>query len=47
MNTKTSLEKIHKVKIDKYNGDLLKELTTEEELIRRNARKWHLKYLFK
>lgn len=47
MNTKTSLEKIHKVKINKYNGDLLKELTTEEELIRRNARKWHLKYLFK
>lgn len=47
MNTKTSLEKIHKVKLDKYNGDLLKDLSTEEKLIRRNSRRWHLKYLFK
>lgn len=47
MNTKTSLEEINNVKIDAYDGKLKKELSTEEKLIRKNNRHWHLKYLFK
>lgn len=47
MNTKTSLESIYGVKIDKYDGSIEKELTTEEKLIRKQNKKWHLKYLFK
>lgn len=47
MNTKTSLESIHNVKIDNYDGNIMKELTTEEKLLRKSNRKWHLKYLFK
>lgn len=47
MNNKSSLEAIHRVKIDRYNGKLEKELTTEEELARKNNRRFHLKYVFK
>lgn len=47
MNTKTSLEGIHHVKIDSFDGKIEKELTTEEQLLRKHNRKWHLKYLFK
>lgn len=47
MNTKTSLEEIHHVKIDTYDGKLQKDLSTEEKLIRKNNRQWHLKYIFK
>ena len=44
MNTKTSLEEINNVKIDAYDGKLKKELSTEDKLIRKNTRHWHLKY---
>ena len=47
MNTKTSLEEINNVKIDSYDGTLQKRLSTEEKLIRKNSRHWHIKYLFK
>lgn len=47
MNTKTSLEKIHNVKIDTYDGNIETKLSTEEKIIRKQNRKWHLKYLFK
>lgn len=47
MNNKTSLEQIHNVTIDNYNGQLEKQLSTEEQLIRRNNRKFHLYYFLK
>ncbi len=47
MNTKTSLEGIHNIKIDNYDGRIEKDLTTEELLVRKQNRKWHLKYMFK
>lgn len=47
MNTKNSLEHIHNVEIDSYDGDIAHKLSTEEKLIRRNNRRFHLKYLFK
>lgn len=47
MNTKTSLEKLHHIKIDKYNGDIYRELSTEEELIRKKYSRFHLRQLFK
>ena len=47
MNTKTSLEEIHNIKIDNYDGRIEKDLTTEELLVRKQNRKWHLKYMFK
>lgn len=47
MNMKTSVEQIHNIKIDKYNGQIEKELSTEEQLIRKNNRKFHLYYFLK
>lgn len=47
MNTKKSLERIHKVRLDSYDGDIWHELTTEQNLIRKQNRSWHLKYMFK
>lgn len=57
MNTKKSLEHIYNkgvdvndkdfVKFDKYNGNIEKELSTEDELIRKSNRKWKLRYMFK
>ncbi len=47
MNNKISLEQIHNVTIDNYNGQLEKRLSTEEELIRKNYRKFHLYYFIK
>ena len=47
MNTKTSLENIHDVELDSYDGTIAHKLTTEEKLIRRNSQKCHVRYLFK
>ena len=47
MNNQTSLEQIHNVEIDNYNGQLERQLSTEEELIRKNNRKFHLYYFLK
>ena len=47
MNTKTSMESIHNVKIDKYDGNLERHLTTEEQLARKHYSRWHLRKLFK
>lgn len=47
MNNKKSLELIHNVKIDKYDGSFVRELTTEEELIRKQYLRFHLRNLFK
>jgi len=47
MNTKRSLEEIHNVKIDSYDGRLSRQLTTEEQLVRKQNRRWHLRNLFK
>ena len=47
MNTKTSMEGIHHVKIDKYDGSFERELSTEEKLIRKQNQRWHLRKLFK
>lgn len=47
MNTKKSLEQTHNAKFDSYDGAIAHELTTEEQLIRRQNRRWHLKYMFK
>ena len=47
MNTKTTLEEISGKKFDSYNGKILKELSTEEYLVRKQNRRFHLKYLFK
>ncbi len=47
MNTKKSLENIHNVKIDRYDGGIERELSTEEILIRRNNSRWHLRKMFK
>ena len=47
MNTKTSMESIHHVKIDKYDGSFERELSTEEKLIRKQNQRWHLRKLFK
>lgn len=46
-NTKTSMESIHHVKIDKYDGSFERELSTEEKLIRKQNQRWHLRKLFK
>ena len=46
MNTKTSLERIHNVKLDSYDGTIERELTTEERMMRKQNRHWHLKYWF-
>lgn len=35
MNMKTTVEQVHNIKIDKYNGQIEKELSTEEQLIRK------------
>lgn len=47
MNTKTTLEEISGKKFDSYNGKIMKELSTEEYLVRKQNRRFHLKYLFK
>lgn len=47
MNTKKSIEQINNVKLDSYDGAIEHELTTEEQLIRKQNRRWHLKYMFK
>lgn len=47
MNNKKSLELIHNVKIDKYDGSFVRDLTTEEELIRKQYERFHLRNLFK
>lgn len=47
MNTTTSLEEIHNVKIDPFDGKLTRDLTTEEVIVRKTNRRWHLRYLFK
>ena len=47
MNNKKSLELIHNVKIDKYDGSFVRELTTEEESIRKQYLRFHLRNLFK
>ncbi|MCM1265328.1 MAG: hypothetical protein NC200_03930 [Candidatus Gastranaerophilales bacterium] len=47
MNTKSSLEDIHNVNLDRYDGHKAHKLTTEEELIRRNNRRFHVRFLFK
>ena len=46
-NINTSLETISNKKFDVYNGAEAKELSTEEQLIRKNNRRFHLKYMFK
>ena len=47
MNTKHSLENIHNVKIDPYDGSIARELSTEDILLRKQNSRWHLRYLFK
>lgn len=54
MNTKTSLEHIQNTiqgkqnfKFDIYDGKPEKQLSTEELLVRKNNRKFHLYYLLK
>ena len=47
MNTKKSFEKIHNVKIDPYDGDFMHELNTEDELIRKQSSRFHLRKIFK
>lgn len=47
MNTTTTIEKLHNVTIDRYNGNIKRELSTEEELIRKQTKKFHLYYLLK
>ena len=47
MNSKTSIEQVHNVKIDSYNGQIEKQLSTEEQLIRKNNRRFHLYYFLK
>lgn len=47
MNTKTSMEYVNNVKFDQYDGSIQRDLTTEELLIRKQAHRWHLRYLFK
>lgn len=47
MNTTASLEQINNVKIDKYDGKFERELSTEEQLIRKNNRKLRLYYIIK
>lgn len=46
-NLTTSLEAISGQEFDIYNGEVKKKLKTEEQLIRKQNRKFHLKYLFK
>ncbi len=43
MNTKTSLENIHNVKLDKYDGKIQRDLSTEEVLIRKQCQRQHLR----
>lgn len=45
--TKASLEDINNVEIDSYDGKLKHKLTTEEELIRKQNRRFHIRNLFK
>lgn len=47
MNMKTTVEQVHNIKIDKYDGQIEKELSTEDQLIRKNNRKFHLYYFVK
>lgn len=47
MNTKTSLENIHNVRLDTYDGSLERKLTTEEIMTRKHLERWHLRKLFK
>lgn len=47
MNTKRSLEEIHGVKLDKYDGSIVRDLSTEEQLIRKSHERWHLRKVFK
>lgn len=47
MNMKTTVEQVHNIKIDKYDGQIEKELSTEDQLIRKNNRKFHLYYFLK
>lgn len=47
MNTKRSLEEIHGVKLDKYDGSIARDLSTEEQLIRKSHERWHLRKVFK
>ena len=46
-NINTSLEAIHNVELDTYDGKIKRNLTTEEELIRKQNRRFHIQYLFK
>lgn len=47
MNTKASLEAIHNIELDKYDGKFPRKLSTEEQLIRKNNERFHLWMLFK
>lgn len=47
MNTKTSLESIHNVRLDSYDGSFERKLTTEEMMTRKHLQRWHLRKLFK
>lgn len=54
MNTKTSLEHIQNTiqgaenfKFDKYDGTPERQLSTEEQLVRKNNHKFHLYFLLK
>lgn len=47
MNTKKSLEEIHNVEIDSYDGTIKTKLDTNSMLLRKQYRRFHLKYLFK
>lgn len=47
MNSKTSLESIHNVRLDSYDGSFERKLTTEEIMTRRHLERWHLRKLFK
>lgn len=53
MNTKTSLEIVNnnfnkeKKEFDSYDGNVKKALSTEDKLIRKNNKKFHLYFLLK
>ena len=47
MNTKKSLEEIHNVEIDSYDETIKTKLDTNSMLLRKQHRRFHLKYLFK
>jgi len=47
MNTTRSMESIHNVSIDPFDGRLQRNLTTEEIMTRKHFQRWHLRQLFK